>query len=101
MLSKAFIEEMKQKLLAAKMRLQKDLSGLVPHEELGSDLDSSAQEVEDDERNQDLIARIHTDLAKIEKALEKIANGSFGKDDEGNEIPEERLRALPWADKAL
>ena len=41
------------------------------------------------------------DLVKINKALAKIDDGSYGTDDDGNEISEERLKVLPWADKAL
>lgn len=101
MLSQTFIDEMKQKLLQAKQKLQNDLAELKPHEELGADTDSSAQEVEDDEVSQDLIAKIKSDLEKINKALAKIENGTYGTDDSGKEITEERLRVLPWADKAL
>jgi RNA polymerase-binding transcription factor DksA len=101
MLSAEFIKEMREKLLAAKAKLEADLSPLSAHEELGSDMDSSAQEVEDDEVSQDLIAKLKTDLEKINLALEKIDNGSYGTGSDGKEIPEDRLRALPWADKAL
>ena len=101
MLTPQFVEEMKQKLEAHKAKLEGDLSGLKPHEELGTDLDSSAQEVEDDEVSRDLIARMTADLEKIDKALQKIASGTYGTDDEGKEISEGRLRALPWADKAI
>jgi RNA polymerase-binding transcription factor DksA len=101
MLPQQFLDEMKAKLLAAKAKLEGDLNGLKPHEELGGDIDSNVQEVEDDEVSQGMIARIKADLEKISKALEKIENGSYGTDDEGNTISEERLRALPWADKAL
>lgn len=101
MLQQSFLEEMKQKLLAQKQKLEGDLAGLTPHEELGGDIDSSVQEVEDDEVSQDMIARINADLEKINKALAKMENGSYGKDDEGREISEGRLKVLPWADKAL
>lgn len=101
MLPQLFIEEMKQKLLAAKQKLEGDLVGLTPHEELGGDIDSNVQEVEDDEVSQDMIARIKTDLEKIDKALAKIENGSYGTDDEGKLISEERLKVIPWADKAI
>ena len=40
-------------------------------------------------------------LQEINSALAKIQNGIYGTDDEGKEISEERLRVLPWADKAL
>lgn len=101
MLSQTFVDEMKQKLLAAKKKLEADLAGLNFHEELGGDLDSNVQEVEDDEVSQDVIARIKLDLEKINKALAKIEDGSYGTDAEGKNISEERLRILPWADKAL
>ena len=65
------------------------MAGLKPHEELGGDFDSNVQEVEDDEVSQDMIARISSDLEKIEKALAKIEAGTYGTDDEGKEISEE------------
>ncbi|MBI5530702.1 MAG: TraR/DksA family transcriptional regulator [Candidatus Doudnabacteria bacterium] len=101
MLPQPFIEEMKTKLLAQKAKMQADLADLKPHQELGGDLDSSAQEVEDDEVSRDLIAKLSADLERIEKALAKIEDGTYGTDDEGKEISQERLAALPWADKAI
>ena len=101
MLSQSFLEEMKQVLLSKKQKLEEDLKGLSKHTELGSDIDSQVQEVEDDEVNQDLIVTIQSDLEKINKALNKIENRTYGIDDEGKEIPEERLRAIPWADKSI
>lgn len=77
------------------------MAPMAPHKELGTDLDSSIQEVEEDEVSRDVMATIKIDLVKIEKALEKIENGSYGIDDEGKEISQDRLNALPWADKAL
>ncbi len=101
MLSQEFINEMKQKLVESKEKLEQDLAGLSPHTEIGSNPDESAEEVELDEVNQDMIARINQDLAKINKALQKIEAGTYGVDDEGNQISEARLKALPWADKAI
>ena len=101
MLLPEFIEKMKLKLLAAKKKLEAELAGLKNHEELGGDLDSNVQEVEDDEVSRDLIVRMKTDLEKIDKALAKVENGSYGTDDQGQEISEARLEALPWADKAI
>ena len=99
--TQAFISEMKQKLLAEKTKLEAELKALIPHTELGDDLDSQVQEVEGDEVNQDLMATIKNDLEKINIALTKIQAGNYGLDDEGNEISEERLRVIPWADKAI
>ncbi len=101
MLTQDFIKEMRQKLLEAKQKLETDLAGLVPHEELGEDIDSKVQEIEDDEVSQDLITKLKNDLNKINEALAKISNGTYGLDNDGKEISEQRLRAMPWADKAL
>ena len=78
MLSQSFLEEMKQVLLSKKQKLEEDLEGLSKHTELGSDIDSQVQEVEDDEVNQDLIVTIQSDLEKINKALNKIENRTYG-----------------------
>jgi RNA polymerase-binding transcription factor DksA len=101
MLSKEFIEEMKQALLSKKAKLEEDLKGLSAHTELGNDEDSNIQEVEDDEVSRGVMSRINADLEKIAKALAKIENGTYGTDDQGKEISEARLKALPWADKAI
>ena len=101
MLSTEFIDEMKAKLLEEKDRLQTDLDGLANHTEVGDDLDENATELQMDEVNQDVKERMQADLDKIEIALQKIDAGTFGTDDDGNEIPEDRLRVIPWADKAI
>ncbi len=99
--SQEFVDEMKIKLEAQKKKLEEDLSGFKAHEELGDDIDSNVQEVEDDEVSRGVIAHITLDLEKINKALEKITTGAYGTDDQGKDIPEDRLRVLPWADKSI
>jgi len=101
MLDKNFIEEMKQKLLASKTQLQAELDGLPAHVVMGEDLEANEDEVGPDEANADVRAVIEADLAKIDKALAKIDAGTYGLDDDGKEISEDRLRALPWAYKAI
>ena len=101
MLSKEFIEEMKQKLIDAKNQLTQELGGLPVHTEMGDDLEAQEDEVEVDDVNHDIRERIESDLKKIETALTKIETGSYGIDDDGKEISEARLRAIPWADKAI
>lgn len=101
MLSSKFIEEMKQKLSAQKQKLEEDLAGLSPHTEMGEQMDENAEEVNVDEVSQDLIVTMKSDLDKINKALAKIDAGTYGTDDEGREISEARLRAMPWADKSI
>lgn len=101
MLSQEFIQEMKTKLLEEKAKLKSDVGGLQEHTEVGDDLDENATEIQMDEVNQNLTSRMNDDLEKIEKALQKIENGTYGVDEDGNEIGEDRLRAIPWADKAI
>jgi DnaK suppressor protein len=100
-LSQQFIDEMKQKLVEEKAKLSGDLSGIPTHTDLGDDVDENADEIAINEVNLDVRERMEKDLAKIEAALEKIENGTYGIDDEGNEISEARLNAIPWADKAI
>lgn len=100
-LSAQFIEEMKQKLLEEKSRLENELAGLSMHTEMGNEVEDNADEVAVDEANTGVRVRIEADLEKIEKSLAKIAEGTYGVDEEGKEISEERLKVLPWADKAI
>lgn len=99
--SKEFIAEMKASLEEQKNKLKEDLKGMSKHTEMGNDQGENAEEVEVDEVSRDLMATFKSDLEKIDKALAKIESGTYGTDDEGKEISEARLRALPWADKAL
>lgn len=101
MLEQEFIEKMQGKLLNAKSDLQTELDGLKPHTEFGDDEGDGASEFEVDAVSQDVMGRIKKDLEKIDWALGKIANGTYGTDDEGNEISKERLEAIPWADTAI
>jgi RNA polymerase-binding transcription factor DksA len=101
MLSQDFIAEMKQALEEQKQKLSEELKSLSPHTELGEGYDEKISEAELDEVNHDLIERIKGDLEKIDKALAKVEQGTYGTDDQGKEIGEARLRALPWADKAI
>ena len=99
--SQQFIEEMKAVLLAQKQKLQDDLAGMPVHTEMGDDMEATEDEAEQDFDNQGVRATIEADLKKIETALSKIEQGTYGTDAEGKEISEERLKAIPWADTAI
>lgn len=100
MLTREFIAQMKQRLLADKQRLEAELAGVEPHTELG-DGEDAAGELALDEVNQDIISVIKADLEKIEIALHKIEDGTYGIGSDGVEMSEERLSANPYADKAV
>lgn len=101
MLSQEFIEKMKIRLLDMKAKLEAELAGVKPHTELGNDYDDTASELQIDEVNQDIIAQLTTDLEKIDRALRKIEEGTYGVDDDGHEISQARLEVMPHADKAI
>lgn len=101
MLSKEFIEEMRARLLAEKEKIEQVLSELSEHTEMGDEREDNALEVEQDMLNADLIERNQEDLNKIDWALSQIEQGTYGTDKDGNQISEERLRVMPWADTAL
>lgn len=101
MLSQEFIDEMKSKLLEEKDRLTNELNDMPVHTEVGEDYDENATEIQADEAARNIHQRISTDLSKIDQALSKIEQGTYGTDEDGNEIGEARLRAIPWADKAI
>lgn len=101
MLTQEFIQARQQQLLDLKNKLEAELKELHPHTETGEGEGDAAFEFEVDEVSQDLIARIKSDLALVEKALVKIANGTYGFDDDGKEIDPERLEIMPHANKAL
>jgi len=100
-LSSEFIAEMKQRLLETKKKLEEDLKGLTFHTEIGNDPGENAEEEEMDELNQTLMVKIKRDLEKINEALARIERGTYGLDEEGKPISEKRLRAIPWADRAI
>lgn len=101
MLTQEFIDEMKARLLSEKETLESDLSSYREHTEVGTDLDENATEIQMDEVSQNLRERMQADLSKVEKALQKIEAGTYGTADDGQEISEDRLRAIPWADSAI
>lgn len=101
MLTQEFIDEMKAKLLSEKETLESDLRSYSEHTEVGNDLDENATEMQLDEVSQNLRERMQADLEKVEKALQKIEAGTYGTADDGQEISEDRLRAIPWADSAI
>ena len=101
MLTESFIQEMKQKLIESQTQFELDLKGLPVHTEIDTDPEAQQDEAEQDFDNAGVRERLKSDLQKITWALEKIEQGTYGTDDEGNEISEERLQVLPWADKAL
>ncbi|WP_321901898.1 TraR/DksA family transcriptional regulator [Paraburkholderia tropica] len=105
-LSAAFIEEQRKRLL----EMQREVLGSEENtigaerdreEATGAEAEEyedDAQKMEQDIANQALRNVNQQRIADIQRALEKIADGTYGFSDEsGDPIPIERLKALPEA----
>jgi RNA polymerase-binding transcription factor DksA len=115
MIDQQLIEENKGKLLAEAKRLKGMLSkegkdegeGEFPGEykpefpEFGSDEDENAAEVTQYETSLALTQDLEMKLTKVEEALKRIEQGTYGVCTQGDEIEEERLRAVPEAETCI
>ncbi len=93
-----FVQKMKERLLEEKERLNEELASLTAHTEMGDEEDENASELALDEVNQDIAATLKADLEKIDQALAKVEQGTYGLTADGKDIAEARLEVLPWAD---
>jgi DnaK suppressor protein len=105
-LDKTFIERQRQRLMKLRAELTEVMQGKVAEEnDLNSDASGQAVEYEDDaqrlatlELDGNLVVRNARRLAQVDRALEKIAEGSYGFSDASNEaIPVPRLEVTPEA----
>lgn len=102
-----------EKLLSMKSRLEGELSRFadptgVPgdyetrHEEIGSDQDDNATEVEQYVDNLAVEGSLEAQLADVNEALERISAGTYGICSEcGKDIEEGRLEAYPAAKECM
>jgi len=109
------MEENKVKLLAEQKQLRITLGhegklegkGEFPGEykptftELGSEEGENASEVEQFANDLSLSQDLEARLTKVEAALKRIADGSYGKCVGGDDIDEARLRAEPAAETCI
>jgi DnaK suppressor protein len=103
-LDKAFIDRQRQRLTKLRDELVEATQGEEAEEmEVNSQSRGQAEEYEDDaqrlttlELDGNLVARNVQRLAQVERALEKISEGTYGLSDASNQpIPKERLEATP------
>jgi RNA polymerase-binding transcription factor DksA len=112
MLTQEQISHFKEKLLAEKLRLEGDLSRIATKSDsgsyetnfqnLGSDEDESAAEVEEYVDALGVESNLETQLREVEAALDRIEKGTYGIcENTGKPIALERLEAYPSARVAL
>jgi RNA polymerase-binding transcription factor DksA len=107
--NEAFIEEMKQKLLEEKKRIEKSLGRFAKptegegayetqFEDIGREPEDNAHEVETYQTDISLEKTLEGRLEEIIQALGRIEKGTYGISEvSGKPIPEDRLRAFPEA----
>lgn len=108
--SKEFIDEMKGRLLQEKAMLEGEL-GIISDEnkgdyqakypEYGRHEEENADEVADYQARAAATEAAESRLENVIAALKRIEEGTYGETDEGELIPEGRLRANPAATTIL
>lgn len=113
-LSQEFIEEIYEKLLEEKIKLEKELDKFTtvnPHVEddreavfpkYGDESDDNAREVADYYTNKNIEETLEKKYVDIKKALDRIEKGTYGICKfTGNPIGEARLRARPTSSASV
>lgn len=112
-INKELQEELKNKLLEEKERLENELSRFADpegksgeyktrYEDVGSSRDDNASEVEAYSDNLALEDTLEKELKKVNGALERLENGTYGFCSNCNkEIGEDRLKAYPAANTCI
>jgi RNA polymerase-binding protein DksA len=108
-LDQKIIEELKQKLLEEKKKLEEELGRIgkptdkpgdyeTQFDDIGRGKEDNASEVEEYVDNVSVEDTLEKELKEVSDALERIGNGNYGICENcGKEIDIERLRAYPAA----
>ncbi len=107
-MTKDLIQKFKEILLNRKGQIASHISKFaqknqegeyeVIHEEYGNSDEENSDEIEDGMQNESLLSALNLELKNIEKALERVENGSYGKCEACHELIEEkRLEFNPEA----
>jgi DnaK suppressor protein len=93
-------------LAAERKRIERALAGLA-HEDSGEPYDeldpaNQASDLYEDELDEGLADDLREDLAAVERAEARLANGTYGLSIvSGKPIPDERLEARPTAERTV
>ena len=96
-------ERARQLLASARERAERELARLTrgQRDDDGDPTDpgDTADELLEAEIDEGLIEQLSAQLAAIERAEQRLADGDYGRSVEsGAPIPDERLEAIPWAE---
>ncbi len=98
-------ERARSLLARERARIEETLQGLErPDDQELSHVDQhpgdQGTEVFEEERDEGLAQRLRQELEAIERAERRVEDGTYGASvDSGAPIPDERLEAVPWAER--
>ncbi len=97
-------ERARQRLAEERARIERELAAVGPQEAGEEPEDTGDQAVDLDQAGKDDAIRqdLQRALEAIERAEQRLEEGTYGKSVvSGEPIPDERLEALPWADRLV
>jgi DnaK suppressor protein len=97
-------ERARQRLAEERARIERELAAVGPQEAGEEPEDTGDQAVDLDQAGKDDAIRqdLQRALEAIERAEQRLEEGTYGKSVvSGTPIPDERLEALPWADRLV
>lgn len=97
-------ERAQERLAAERARVERELAGIGPQEaeEQPEDTGDQADDLDQAGKDEAIREQLQRTLEAIERAEQRIEDGTYGKSViSGEPIPDERLEALPWADRLV
>ncbi len=97
-------ERARERLAEERARIERELAAVGPQEPGEEPEDTGDQASDLDQAGKDDAIRddLQRALEAIERAEQRLADGSYGKSViSGDPIPDQRLEALPWADRLV
>ncbi|MDW5594288.1 TraR/DksA C4-type zinc finger protein [Conexibacter stalactiti] len=96
-------------LARERARVERELAGLIPPggekqelTHLDQHLADGGTELFERERDAGFVEQLREELAAIERAEQRLADGSYGRSvQSGEPIPDARLEAVPWAERTV
>jgi DnaK suppressor protein len=97
-------ERARDRLAEERARIERELAAIGPQEagEEPEDTGDQADDLDQAGKDEAIREQLNRTLEAIQKAEERLDDGTYGKSViSGEPIPDERLEALPWADRLV
>jgi DnaK suppressor protein len=94
----------RERLADERARMERELEGVGPQqeEEQPEDTGDQGDDLEQAGKDDAIREQLNRNLEAIERAEQRLEEGTYGKSViSGEPIPDERLEAIPWADRLV